>query len=68
MSNHFGPEGCAKPEERCEALVKGTGNERYFAWTRHDRQCSKKATSTRKGFAVCHIHNKTDTVEKFNAQ
>ena len=65
MSNHWGPEGCAPNELRCEALVKGTGKAYYWNWTRYDRRCSRKANQGREGFSVCHVHAKTKEVSRY---
>lgn len=63
MSNHFGPEGCAPDDARCEALAKGTGRATYYEWTRNDRRCSRRANQTRQGIAVCHVHAKVETLK-----
>lgn len=65
MSNHFGPEGCAPDELRCEALVKGSNKNVYFEWTRYDRRCSRKANQSRAGLAVCYVHAKVSNVTKY---
>ncbi len=67
MSNHFGPEGTAPDELRCEALVRGTGRALYWEWTRHDRRCARKANQCRQGISVCYIHAKTPTLVRFIA-
>ena len=56
MSNQAGPENVAPDNQRCNALVKGTGKKRYFEWTRYDRRCSRKANQARDGVAVCYLH------------
>lgn len=66
MSNHHGPENGAPDEQRCEAMVRGTGNARYFLWTRYDRRCSKRVNQSRDGLAVCHVHAKIETLERWN--
>lgn len=67
VSNHFGPEGCAPDDQRCEALVRATGSQCYYEWTKHDRRCSRRANQCREGIAVCYIHARSAKLERFVA-
>lgn len=65
MSNHRSPEGVAPDDVRCEALVKGHPGY-HWQWVQHDHRCPKRANQMRADVAVCHIHARSKTMEKWN--
>lgn len=67
VSGHAGPEYTAPDDQRCEALVRGQPGWNW-AWVKVNHRCPKTANQMRAGIAVCHLHAKAKTVEKFRAE
>lgn len=65
MSNHYGPEGLAPDEVRCEALVRGHKGWNW-QWCKVDHRCPKRANQMRGAFSVCHIHARAKKVECYH--